>query len=94
MDRLQGLVFSFYREDLGITKALYPLLFCKMTRSMGDVDVECINSSHMTKVMTLVKYLKPPLALLNLGRNIVFHSSRAPELNYSIPIELDKNLYI
>ena len=94
MDRLQGLVFSFYREALVMTKALYPLVFCRMRRSMGDIEVECINSSHMAKVISLGKYLKPPIALLNLGRKIVFHSPDIPGLNYSIPIELDKNLYI
>ena len=94
MDRLQGLVFSFYREDLSIKKVLRPLLSCKMIRLMGVIYIECRNSRHLEEVLTIIKYLNLPIGLLKLGRKIIIHSIDAPDLNYSIPIELDRNLYV
>ena len=95
MDRLQGLIFSFYREDLFVEQTLLPLLSCKITRQMGSViDIQCMDSVHLDRVLPIVKYLKAPIGLLKLGRKIVIYSSDSPGLKYSVALELDKNLYV
>ncbi len=71
MDRLQILVFSFYREEPLIKTALEPLRQCRMTRSWGTVRIECLDQQHLEEVCQLMKYLRVPLAELDLGKQIV-----------------------
>ena len=37
MDRLQQLIFSFYREDPRVEELLEPLRDCRMRRSWGSI---------------------------------------------------------
>ena len=39
MDRLQQLIFSFYREDPQIEALLEPLRRCQMRRSWGSIRI-------------------------------------------------------
>ncbi len=71
MDRLQTLVFSFYREDPLIEVALVPLLKCKMSRSWGSIRVECLDVKHLEEVCDLLDYLRKPFSELGIGRAIV-----------------------
>ena len=43
MDRLQQLIFSFYREDPELQERLEPLRSCRMRRSWGSIRIECID---------------------------------------------------
>ena len=94
MDRLQGLIFSFYREDLVIKRALLPLLSCKMTRLIGVIDIECRNAKQLFRLLPTLKYLKAPIGLMRMAKKIVIHSADSPDLNYSVQVEPDKNLYV
>ena len=94
MDRLKVLVFSFYREDEKIRLLLTPLHSTRMSREMGNIHIECLDARHLDEVIPLANYLKTPIELLKLGRNIVFQSVNCPNWKYSINVELDKNLYV
>ena len=67
MDRLQRLVFSFYREDPQIQLTLEPLRLCRMRRSWGSIRVDCLDAAHLERVSALLGHLRPPLAALGLG---------------------------
>ncbi len=71
MDRLQKLVFSFYREDFLIQQKLKPLLNARMIRSRKSIVVECLDKNHYSALSFLIRYLVPPIAELNLGSEIV-----------------------
>ncbi len=95
MDRLKVLIFSFYREDLDLEVALVPLLASRISRDRGTIKIECVDSNHFFRVISIAKtYLKTPIALMKLGRNIVIHCSEYPCLKYSIIVESDHNLYV
>ena len=67
MDRLQRLIFSFYREEPAIQQLLQPLSGCRMRRSWGSVRIECLDDAHLEEVSALLGYLRAPLAALGLG---------------------------
>ena len=95
MDRLKVLLFSFYREDLDLEVALIPLLASKISRGRGTIKIECVDSNHFFRVISIAKiYLKTPISLMKLGRNIVIQCSDYPFLKYSITVESDQNLYV
>ena len=71
MDRLQQLIFSFYREDPGMEERLEPLRSCRMRRSWGSIRIECVDAAHLEQVSGLLMHLRLPLAALGLGRQIV-----------------------
>ena len=68
MDRLQQLIFSFYREDPHLERKLEPLRDCRMRRSWGSIRIECVDDAHLEELSGLVVYLRLPLAALGLGR--------------------------
>ena len=67
MDRLQRLVFSFYREDPQMQLTLEPLRLCRMRRNWGG-SCGCLDAAHLERVSALLGHLRPPLAALGLGR--------------------------
>jgi len=71
MDRLQQLIFSFYREDPRIETLLEPLRSCRMRRSWGSIRIDCVDAAHLEQVSGLLTHLRLPLAALGLGRQIV-----------------------
>ena len=87
MDRLQLLVFSFYREDASINKRLEPLKKCKLMRSGGSIRIECIDREHMEEISQLFKYIKLPFEALGLARQIVVRVEGEPQRNFSIEEE-------
>ena len=71
MDRLQCLIFSFYREEPALQKMLRPLMQSRMTRSWGSIRIECSDMDHLKEITNLLHFIRPPLAALSLGRQIV-----------------------
>jgi len=67
MDRLQQLIFSFYREDPRMEELLEPLRDCRMRRSWGSIRIECVDADHLEQVSGLLGHLRLPLAALGLG---------------------------
>ena len=60
MDRLQQLIFSFYREDPELQERLEPLRSCRMRRSWGSIRIECIDDAHLEELSGLVADLRLP----------------------------------
>ena len=71
MDKLQLLVFSFYREDTEIKELLHPLCYCRITRCRESICIDCANAKHCEEVSKLLIYLAPPFALLGFARQII-----------------------
>ena len=92
MDRLKLLVFSFYREEPLILKALEPLHSCQMDRNNGSIFIGCVDDEHLEQISVLLNYLSAPLALLSLGKQIVLLKDGEVEkkcpLNLSFHIDL------
>lgn len=82
MDRLQRLVFSFYREDPQMDAVLAPLRRCRMRRSWGRIRVDCADAAHLELVSGLLAHLRLPLAALGLGRQIVLRVPGGRERSY------------
>jgi hypothetical protein len=53
MDRLQRLIFSYYREEPALQQLLQPLHSCRMRRSWGSVRIECRDDGHLEDVSAL-----------------------------------------
>ena len=62
MDRLQQLIFSFYREDPLMEELLEPLRDCRMRRSWGSIRIECVDAAHLEQMSGLLVHLRLPLA--------------------------------
>ncbi len=92
MDRLTWLVFSFYREDLQMSKALIPIKSCKMSRGFGVINIECIDAEHLEEVSTLIDLLRLPLAALRLARQIVLNAPGHNEQMYPIQMTTQSDL--
>ena len=60
MDRLQLLIFSFYREDPRLEERLEPLRDCRMRRSWGSIRIDCHDLDHLEEVSDLLEYLRLP----------------------------------
>ena len=86
MDRLQRLIFSFYREEPAIQQLLQPLYGCRMRRSWGSVRIECLDDAHLEEVSALLSYLRAPLAALGLGRQIVLRGSGSSQRSYPMHV--------
>ncbi len=84
MDRLQKLVFSFYREDLFMQKKLQPLLSCRMTRCKGNILIECLDKRHFLEVSQLIGLVSVPIAELSLCNELVL--SAPGQIRHSFPI--------
>ncbi|MBE67935.1 MAG: hypothetical protein CL864_05690 [Cyanobium sp. SAT1300] len=86
MDRLQRLIFSFYREEPVIQQLLQPLHRCRMRRSWGSVRIECLDDAHLEEVSALLGYVREPLAALALGRQIVLRGSGSRQRCYPMHV--------
>ena len=86
MDRLQQLIFSFYREDSGTQARLAPLRTCRMRRSWGSIRIECLDEDHLEEVSDLLGYLRLPLAALGLGRQIVLRVPGLRQRSYPMHV--------
>ena len=86
MDRLQQLIFSFYREDPRLEELLEPLRDCRMRRSWGSIRIECMDMDHLEEVSDLLAYLRLPLAALGLGRQIVLRVPGARQRTYPMHV--------
>ncbi len=93
MDRLQRLVLSFYREDPYIEAELEPLLDCRMSRSWGSIRIECVDQEHLEEVGALLKHLRPPLAALGLGRQIVLRVPGSLQRTYPMDVPFHSDLF-
>ncbi len=93
MDRLQRLVLSFYREDSCIEAELEPLLDCRMSRSWGSIRIECVDQEHLEEVSALLKHLRPPLAALGLGRQIVLRVPGSLQRTYPMDVPFHSDLF-
>lgn len=92
MDRLQRLVFSFYREDLNICAELEPLLDCRLSRSWGIIRVECVDEEHLEEVSALLCHLRRPLAALGIGRQIVLKVPGSIHRSYPMHVPFPSDL--
>ena len=94
MDRLQRLIFSFYREDPRIESLLKPLQECHMSRSWGSIRLECKDIEHLEKVCGLISYIRIPLASLGLGRQIVLRVPGSVQRTYSMNVPFHTDLIV
>ncbi len=92
MDRLQHLVFSFYRENQKIQQKLEPLRYCKMTRSWGSIRLECLDAEHLEVISSLLIYIRPPVAALGLARNIVLRTPGSLQRIYPVKVPFHSDL--
>tara|TARA_B100000925_G_scaffold62240_1_gene41938 strand:+ start:218 stop:502 length:285 start_codon:yes stop_codon:yes gene_type:complete len=86
MDRLQQLIFSFYREDPHMEELLEPLRDCRIRRSWGSIRFECVDAAHLEQVSDLLTHLRLPLAALGLGRQIVLRVPGSPQRTYPMHV--------
>ena len=86
MDRLQLLIFSFYREDPRLEERLEPLRDCRMRRSWGSIRIDCHDLDHLEEISGLLEYLRLPLAALGLGRQIVLRVPGSRQRSYPMHV--------
>ena len=86
MDRLQKLIFSFYREDPELQDRLEPLLSCRMRRSWGSIRIECVDDAHLEEMSGLVADLRLPLAALGMGRQILLRVPGSRQRSYPMHV--------
>ena len=86
MDRLQQLIFSFYREDPLMEELLEPLRDCRMRRSWGSIRIECVDAAHLEQMSGLLVHLRLPLAALGLGRQIVLRGPGSLQRSYPMHV--------
>ena len=86
MDRLQQLIFSFYREDPLMEELLEPLRDCRMRRSWGSIRIECVDAAHLEQISGLLVHLRLPLASLGLGRQIVLRVPGSRQRSYPMHV--------
>ena len=86
MDRLQQLIFSFYREDQHMEELLEPLRDCRIRRSWGSIRFECVDAAHLEQVSDLLMHLRLPLAALGLGRQIVLRVPGSLQRTYPMHV--------
>ena len=92
MDRLQQLVWSFYREEPELEAQLEPLRDCRMSRSWGSIRVECVDASHLEEVSALLALLRRPLAAMDLGRQIVLRVPGSLQRTYPMHVPFHSDL--
>ncbi len=71
MDRLQRLVWSYYREEPHLQACLEPLLDCRLSRSWGSIRIECLHAGHLEEISGLLTLVRHPLVAMGMGRQIV-----------------------
>ena len=86
MDRLQQLIFSFYREDPLMEELLEPLRDCRMRRSWGSIRIECVDAAHLEQMSGLLVHLRLPLAALGRGRQIVLRVPGSLQRSYPMHV--------
>ena len=92
MDRLQRLVWSFYREEPQLEAQLEPLRDCKLSRSWGSIRVECVDARHLEEVSALLALLRRPLASMGLGRQIVLKVPGSLQRTYPMHVPFHSDL--
>ncbi len=92
MDRLQLLVFSFYREEDWIKAQLEPLKYCQFTRSWGSIRIECLDEEHLQEISQLLEYLKLPFEALGLGQQIVLRVKGRLQKTYPMHVSFHTDL--
>ena len=91
MDRLQRLIFSYYREEPALQQLLQPLQSCRMRRSWGSVRIDCLDDAHLEEVSALLGYLRAPLAALGLGHQIVLRGPGSRQRSYPMHVPFHSN---
>ena len=86
MDRLQRLVWSYYREEPHLQACLEPLLDCRLSRSWGSIRIECVDAAHLEQMSGLLVHLRLPLAALGLGRQIVLRVPGSLQRSYPMHV--------
>ena len=86
MDRLQQMIFSFYREDPLMEELLEPLRDCRMSRSWGSIRIECVDAAHLEQISGFLVHLRLPLAALGLGRQIVLRVPGSLQRSYPMHV--------
>ena len=86
MDRLQQLIFSFYREDPLMEELLEPLRDCRMRRSWGSIRIECLDAAHLEQISGVLVHVRLPLAALGLGREIVLRVPGSLQRSYPMHV--------
>ena len=86
MDRLQQLIFSFYREDPLMEELLEPLRDCRMRRSWGSIRIECLDAAHLEQISGVLVHVRLPLAALGLGRKIVLRVPGSLQRSYPMHV--------
>lgn len=92
MDRLQRLIWSFYREEPQLEASLEPLRDCRITRSWGSIRIECVDAAHLEEVSALVALLRRPLMALGLGRQIVLKTPRGHQRSYPVHVPFHSDM--
>ena len=86
MDRLQRLIFSYYREEPALQQLLQPLHSCRMRRSWGSVRVVRRHRARLVEGGALLCDLRAAWAALGLGRKIVLRGSGARQRSYPMHV--------
>ena len=94
MDRLQQLIFSFYREDPLMEELLEPLRDCRMRRSWGSIRIECVDAAHLEQMSGLLVHLRLPLAALGLGRQIVLRGPGSLQRSYPMHVPFHSDQFV
>lgn len=92
MDRVLLALLSFYREDPELERRLDPLLACRLARSWGCMRIECRDLAHRSLVSELIGLIRPPLAALQLARQISLVVPGHEPLRYPVVVPLSSNL--
>ncbi len=92
MDRLQRLVWSYYREEPDLAARLEPLRDCRLSRSWGSIRVECMNARHLEDVSALVTLLRRPLLAMGLGRQIVLRVPGSLQRTYPMHVPFTSDM--
>jgi len=91
-ERLQRLLFSFYREEPELRDRLEPLQECHLSRHWGALRVNCVNAAHLEEVNGLIDLLRAPTLALGLARQIVLRAPGRPDRCYPVRVSLSPDL--
>ncbi len=86
MNRVQVLIFSFYREEPQIIEELQPILHCVISRSWGAIRFECLDKKHLEQVSKLISYLRVPLAELAMAKQIILRAPGFLQTTFQIDV--------
>ncbi|QEY33149.1 hypothetical protein EVJ50_13805 [Synechococcus sp. RSCCF101] len=91
-ERLQRLLFSFYREEPHLWDRLEPLQDCQFSRLWGVLRVHCVDGAHLEEVNALIDLLRAPILALGLARQIVLRAPGRPTRSYPVRVSLSPDL--